>query len=478
MGIGQTVKNMIGSSDQTASPTTGPDSHYPFIEGQSGKREPGRISNFRSQYDRNDNTQSAFGGQAGYDRSSKLSSDASNGMYDHGETTIPGNKVHEAVNKEYIPGSSELGGIRKGGTIEADYGDRGYIGTGVTGATTGTQHQRHTSDVGGTGFGGATSVNTTKLPRLLKALPVDHTTGHSDEHTTKSTEDATKDSRQLHHVNQHEIEEVLREKEYDQHVVHHAQPVTDKNVEDEVHPVISVHKTHANKPEETKIDILQGQTHQHKDSREEGNRERTVIDKGESVNEREIHHVHHVVQPIINKESSSFHLLPSPDFDCRHPAAIDQHRIHTIIPIHQITHEAPIVHKSQTHAPVTMEHFVQKGGQITGGLMYDQIGSVILRSGECSREVDGEGEKIARKLTGSGLPGSGGHFGRHSGEGVSGPSKERPEERDRGPIGTRNEQTGANTSKRGENTYGNWDEFKQNLRNQAKLCWVRQYLTA
>lgn len=51
-----------------------------------------------------------------------------------------------------------------------------------------------------------------------------------------------------------------------------------------------------------------------------------------------------------------------------------------------------------------MEHFTQRGGRVTDGLTYDQIGSTVLRSGDCTREVDGDGDSIARELTGSGLP--------------------------------------------------------------------------
>ncbi|KAG5340708.1 hypothetical protein C0989_000588 [Termitomyces sp. Mn162] len=435
-GIGRTVKNLIGSGNQTAHPTTGPESNRPFINGQSQNQEFGGVSELRSKFDSKDNIDSTWGPnrQVNHERSGKLGSDNSSGMHGRGETTIPGNKARGIGNKEYVSGS-RASGIRQRGATEVDY-NRGSLGPGVAGATTRTQHQRRASDFGGAGYGGGSGMTTHKI------------TGHHVEHTMP-IETATNESHQISpsihgNVSQRDIEEVSREKEHDQNVDRiqdHAQPITDKNLKDEVHhdkihPVANVRET----PDE--VSILYGQTHQHRDSREEGSHKRTVIDKGESVNEREIHHVHHVVQPVINKET------------------IEQHRIHTIIPIHQITHEAPVVHKSQIHTPVSMEHFAQKGGQIAGGLTCDQIGSTVLRSGECTRDVDGEGENIARELTGSGLPGAKGHFDRHSTEGGPGSDKGRLEEPDQGALrsNTRassmaaagNREISHSTSKRGE----------------------------
>ncbi|KAG6829734.1 hypothetical protein H0H87_010406, partial [Tephrocybe sp. NHM501043] len=129
--------------------------------------------------------------------------------------------------------------------------------------------------------------------------------------------------------------------------------------------VIDPIHTHANKPEEGST-LQRGQIRRHEDSLDQGDNERVVIDRGEAINEREHHHVHHIVQPIIEKET------------------IEQHRIHTVIPVHQVTHEAPVVHKSQTHAPVSMEYFAQKGGQIVGGLKYDEVRSTVLRNGQCT----------------------------------------------------------------------------------------------
>ncbi|KAG6916882.1 hypothetical protein DXG01_004791 [Tephrocybe rancida] len=409
------VKNIIGSGGDTSNPTTGVDHNRPSVNGQSGTQNPnGASNNPRSQYDIDNQPPSAFGskGNTDYERPSKLSAGTGIGTTGRGDSTITGDKNRGIGSKEFVSGS---GGIGKRG--DADIGDRGSIGTGATGAASGSQHHRRTSDVGGTGFGGGTG--------MRNALATDHTMGHRAEHMTnlQPNENATNDSHQLHRehilnlclpalvlsfraavtherVGHHETEEVLQEREHDRHVhhvQHHTQPVIDKNIKnevhhDKVHPVTNIRENHTNKPEEGSA--LHGQVRQHKDSLEHGDRQRVVVDKGETVNEREHHHVHHIVQPIINKET------------------VEQHRVHTTIPIHQVTHEAPVVHKSQTHAPVSMEHFAQKGGQIAGGLSHDQVSGTVLRDGQCTREVDGEGEEIARKLTGTHI--SEDNFGRHS----------------------------------------------------------------
>ncbi|KAG6828248.1 hypothetical protein H0H87_002638 [Tephrocybe sp. NHM501043] len=116
------------------------------------------------------------------------------------------------------------------------------------------------------------------------------------------------------------------------------------------------------------------------------------------------------------KRVSSHPVARSPIASWADLSAIEQHRIHTVIPVHQVTHEAPVVHKSQTHAPVSMEYFAQKGGQIVGGLKYDEVGSTVLRNGQCTRDVDGEGENIAQNLTGTHILENADHFAQRSGK--------------------------------------------------------------
>ncbi|KAL0948917.1 hypothetical protein HGRIS_009026 [Hohenbuehelia grisea] len=182
-----------------------------------------------------------------------------------------------------------------------------------------------------------------------------------------------------------ETEEVLRQKEHDRHVhhvQHHVQPVHVREERDEVHhqnvvPVTHVKEHHASKEEDTSA--LRGLVTKHQDSVTHAPKERTIIDKGEVVNENVHHHVHHVVQPVIEKET------------------IDRHRIHTVIPTHHVTHEAPIVHQSHVHKPITMDEFL-KNGTLEGGIAHDQLADRVLNNGNCTREVDGMGEKLSKHL--------------------------------------------------------------------------------
>lgn len=224
------------------------------------------------------------------------------------------------------------------------------------------------------------------------AAHLDHQTGH--DHSVGSKFDptganVTHDHKHLNHVSHvdHrtvEVEEVERQRDVDRHVhhvQHHVQPVVDKQVRDEVHhtnavPVTEVRENHASTDEDRKL--FAGLASQHKDTETHRGKERTVVDLGEKVHENVQHHVHHVTQPVIEQE------------------VVDRHRIHTVIPVHHTTHEAPIVHKSSTHEPVTMDSFLQGGGKLGSGITHENAG--VLNTENCDRTVDGTGEKLAQQL--------------------------------------------------------------------------------
>ncbi|KAG6855176.1 hypothetical protein H0H87_007236, partial [Tephrocybe sp. NHM501043] len=373
---------MIDGSDINSIPATG--ANHPHLDGQHGGQNPRGALNYRSQPDRSDNITSTFDRRKSTDWG-QADRELSSGT-GWGENF--GEKNRGAGDKEYVSG---LEGLRKRSDSGADYIDRGVLGTGATGAPSGSQHYRRTSDADGTDFWGSPGKG------------YDNFGGYRAEHNTMPSQNAANDSQQHHPANpervkNYETEEVLREKEDDfpvHHVQHHTQPDLDKETKDEIDRDRGRIHTHANKPDE-------GSTPQHEqicrdeDSQDQGDNERVVIDRGEAINEREHHHVHHIVQPIIEKET------------------IEQHRIHTVIPVHQVTHEAPVVHKSQTHAPVSMEYFAQKGGQIVGGLKYDEVRSTVLRNGQCTREVEGEDENIAQNLTGTHILENADHFAQRS----------------------------------------------------------------
>jgi hypothetical protein len=119
--------------------------------------------------------------------------------------------------------------------------------------------------------------------------------------------------------------------------------------------------------------------------------EKKIIDHGEKVQVKEHHHLHHVVQPVIEKETH------------------ERHRIHTTIPIHRkppiyvanrdqcnrhdvkcflilyallslpdVTHEAPIIQQSINHEPLQMDEFLKRGGSLSSGLTHSEIGQTLL----------------------------------------------------------------------------------------------------
>ncbi|KNZ56176.1 hypothetical protein VP01_2478g1 [Puccinia sorghi] len=170
-----------------------------------------------------------------------------------------------------------------------------------------------------------------------------------------------------HNVIRHEeVEEVTRAKEHERHfhhVQHHVQPVKDKEVLEEVHrtqvaPVTAVHESIETSAEQAAAYELLGS--RFKDEVVHAPVEKKIIDHGEKVQVKEHHHVHHVVQPVIEKETH------------------ERHRIHTTIPIHHITHEAPIIQQSINHEPLHMDDFLKRGGSLSSGLTHSEIGQTLL----------------------------------------------------------------------------------------------------
>ncbi|KAA1095561.1 hypothetical protein PGT21_000480 [Puccinia graminis f. sp. tritici] len=124
-------------------------------------------------------------------------------------------------------------------------------------------------------------------------------------------------------IKHEEVEEITRAKEHERHlhyVQHHVQPVKDKEILEEVHrtqvaPVTAVHENiEASAADAAAYESLGSQF---KNEVVHAPVEKKIIDHGEKVQVREHHHVHHVVQPVIEKETH------------------ERHRIHTTIPIHR-----------------------------------------------------------------------------------------------------------------------------------------------
>ncbi|GAA5899911.1 hypothetical protein JCM5296_006212 [Sporobolomyces johnsonii] len=210
--------------------------------------------------------------------------------------------------------------------------------------------------------------------------------GLLDERDAKS---ATHDHKHLTPVThetrqQHEVEEIERQREIDRHVhhvQHHTQPVLDTQHASEVHhekvhPETHIRENHVATDEDKAMLASLNTAH---DSVTEAPREKVIIDRGEQVHENTSHHVHHVVQPVIERDTH------------------EHHRLHTTIPVHQTTHEAPIVHQSVQHEPMGIKDFTAGGGDLKSNLRHDA--NLLNTNGEdCSREVDGPAEDLTSTL--------------------------------------------------------------------------------
>jgi len=336
-------------------------------------------------------------------------------------------------NHEYETGTGS--GLRQGSTgtgLNSGTGVTGNSGTGVSGTggagrtdnpPTGPGTRGLSgSEVDGPGRSGAAS-GTFSGGR-------EHTTGHDHSSAARfdpNSELTTHDHKHLNHVTHRdvrhvEVEEVEQQKDIEKHIhhiQHHVQPVLDKQVADEViHenavPVTTIQEKHVNTAEDRQL--FSGLANQYQDTESHRNKERTVVDLGETVTENVHHHVHHVTQPVIEQE------------------VIERERIHTVIPVQQVTHEAPIIHKSSTHEPVTMDNFLSGGGKLGSGITPDRAG--VLNEGECERSVDGVGETLAQELHLRGTSHSG-HS--HGSTGLSSNA------RDSGIAGNQSGYTGDNT---------------------------------
>ena len=84
--------------------------------------------------------------------------------------------------------------------------------------------------------------------------------------------------------------------------------------------------------------------------------------------------------------------------DGQHRPAIDRHRIHTTIPIREEIHEAPVIHQSQEHTPVSIDQYLENGGLLSGATQVGNISNKLLHTGESARQVDGVAERLEKDL--------------------------------------------------------------------------------
>lgn len=285
-----------------------------------------------------------------------------------------------------------------------DSSDDGRLSSSTAPTSNPASPQTHTKEFGSTGAANHESMGQKIADKVDNGLgrsadvhakdgTIRHKHGHDvsmNKHLDLNNGEVDQDVQHLapveHRTHQrHEVEEVTREKEHHRHVhhvQHHTQPVLDsehgaEKVHQKIHPVTRVQEQHASTDKDAAL--LTSVAGKHTDTYAEAPVHRQVVDRGEKVKEHIHHHIHNVVQPIIEKDTHEYH------------------RIQTVIPTHVVTHEAPIVHESTHHKPVSKEEFVSGGGNLSNSIKSIHHAN-LLNTGKCDTQIDGVAEKLEREL--------------------------------------------------------------------------------
>ncbi|BGP24552.1 hypothetical protein JCM10295v2_003470 [Rhodotorula toruloides] len=300
-------------------------------------------------------------------------------------------------------GASNIGATQT--PTQSAAGDRTSVGTDTSAASRNPRTAENepagnrTSETATTGTG-ATSSSTTgstggAVERGMEhirehAAPPPHKHHQPGRDTTLDERDAKSATHDHQHLapvtherrHHHEVEEVERQREVDRHVhhvQHHVQPVLDEQHQGETRqeknvPVTDIRERHVATDEDKAQFASLAKEH---DTVQEAPREKTIVDRGEQVQENTHHHVHHVVQPEIERDTH------------------EHHRVHTTIPIHEKVEEAPVVHQSVRHEALPISEFTKNGGDLNSTRKHD---ASLLDQGECERTVDGPAETLTQSL--------------------------------------------------------------------------------
>jgi hypothetical protein len=241
---------------------------------------------------------------------------------------------------------------------------------------------------------------------------------------------------------QHEVikptqhEEVVTATDREVHQDHYhrtVQPVHDREVlpENHEHKLGAVqHREFDHRDHDSTKQKLAAEASQFRDSREVRDTKLTQSSGAAVGGEHIHHHIHENIQPVVHKE------------------VIQPNVVHTVVPIHEVHHNAATHHQTSELPPVSMSDFKSKGGALTGREeRYDgfegqpkNIGGVLGAGHTAGSHTHGEHSHhtgtTGSGLTGSGLTGSKGHsertgltgggavqehnLGGHSGRGVDG----------------------------------------------------------
>lgn len=240
-------------------------------------------------------------------------------------------------------------------------------------------HPSKEEEVNSTSAAPASTETSTETPVTATAsdnLAATQTTSAGElTQSTAQTEEVVNTTR-----HSHTTEEVERQREVERHqnivnVVE--QPVKQEDhvggdVTQNIKPTTEIEENHAAATEENKqalSGIAQGL--QDPNDGQLGSKDKTIIDKGETVNETVHTHVQNVVVPVVDRDLH------------------EHHTVKTVIPTHQVINEAPVIQKSSaTLEPISREELQSQQSANAFPIESLQDGS-ILPPGDSERKING-----------------------------------------------------------------------------------------
>lgn len=170
----------------------------------------------------------------------------------------------------------------------------------------------------------------------------------------------------------HTTEEIERQREVERHqnVVNVVeQPLKQEDhvsgdVTENIKPTTEIEENHAAAATDDNKQALNSITQSFKDQNdgELASKDKTVIDKGERVNETVHTHVQNVVVPVVDRDVH------------------EHHAVKTVIPTHQVINEAPIIQKSSaTLEPISREEYQKNEGDDALPIESLQDGSILSK---------------------------------------------------------------------------------------------------
>ncbi|GAB7352499.1 hypothetical protein MBLNU459_g2901t1 [Dothideomycetes sp. NU459] len=195
-------------------------------------------------------------------------------------------------------------------------------------------------------------------------------------------------------INRQRHEEITTAIDKEVHQDHYhtsVQPVQDREIlpEQHHHNLGAVeHRKFEHGNDREVAERLKVEAAQFRDERVEGATRHTNSVAPTIAGEHIHHHVHETIQPVVNKET------------------IEQHVVHTVVPIHEVHHNAAQHHTTSALPAVSMADFKKQGGVLSGREeRYDGF--------------EGEPRSVGGAST-TGTTGHHGHHGHHNTTGTSG----------------------------------------------------------